>query len=244
MDVFDVHRRDLFNFDEFMNLKNPGFGGPSSAIAEKDDKGNRIKKEIKLDGYRNVVERHPAFSHEVWNPTYKAMGSDLVYKQEVGKNPYDYAEPYENMGIPVVDVTKGRDSRKTNESLSCMSFDEFNTNEQQTAPSETEIETPVKTPSKPGTRPGSPTRPPKRRVNPAPKNADDSLVQALATELDITTDEAAWLLADDSSGSEVELDSTFGEDGEGDDFYADIDYDSEDEEYSFGAMGSSDCGCS
>ena len=134
MEIFDVHRRDLFDFDEYMNLKNPGFGGPKSAIAERDAKGNRIKKEIKLEGYRNVVERHPAFSHEVWNPTYKAMGSDLVHKQDVGKNPYDYADPYENIGIPVVDVTKGRDSRKTNES-SILTFEDYmSLNEQQVAP--------------------------------------------------------------------------------------------------------------
>lgn len=240
MDVFNVHRRDLFDFDEFMDLKKPGFGGPSSALPEKDNKGKQVQNgHVKLEGYRNVVERHPSFSHEVFNPTYKAMGSDLVHQQEVGKNPYDYADPYENTGIPVVDVTKGRDS-KTNESLSVMSYDDFMVNEQQVAPArparETETEErPSTTPTTPGTRPNSPTRPPRRRVNPAPKNANDGLVKALATELGIPEEEAAWLLSDDGS-------SNTNNDTE-DNFYADIDYDSDGGDISMGSMGSSDCGC-
>lgn len=49
-------------------------------------------------------------------------------------------------------------------------------NERTTAPVEAPVETPTETPAQPGTRPNSPTRPPKRRVNPAPKNRVDIMV--------------------------------------------------------------------
>lgn len=101
MEMFDAHRRDILNFDNYMDLKKPGFGGPSSAMALRDGKGNIIDKSPKLDGYRRTVERDPAFSHPVYNPTYKAMSHDVVYKQEK-KKPFTYDDT--RTGIPVVEV--------------------------------------------------------------------------------------------------------------------------------------------
>ncbi len=82
-----------------MDLKKPGFGGPKSAIALRDSRGSKIDKNPKLDGYLRTVERDPAFSHPVYDPTYKAMTNDLVYKQEK-KKPFTYDRTV--TGIPVV----------------------------------------------------------------------------------------------------------------------------------------------
>lgn len=99
MEMFDAHRRDILNFDNYMDLKKPGFGGPKSAIALRDSRGSKIDKNPKLDGYLRTVERDPAFSHPVYDPTYKAMTNDLVYKQEK-KKPFMYDRTV--TGIPVV----------------------------------------------------------------------------------------------------------------------------------------------
>jgi len=101
MEMFDAHRRDILNFDNYMDLKKPGFGGPSSVMALRDGKGSLIDKSPKLDGYRRTVERDPAFSHPVYDPTYKAMSHDLVYKQEK-KKPFTYDDT--RTGIPVVEI--------------------------------------------------------------------------------------------------------------------------------------------
>jgi hypothetical protein len=101
MEMFDAHRRDILNFDNYMDLKKPGFGGPKSAIALRDNKGSLVDKTPKLDGYRRTVERDPAFSHPVYDPTYKAMTHDLVYKQEKRK-PFTYDDT--RTGIPVVEI--------------------------------------------------------------------------------------------------------------------------------------------
>lgn len=124
MEMFDVNRRDVYNFDDYMNLKKLGFGGPKSAQLLKDSKGKRIKSNPKLEGYQRTVKRHEAFNHQVFDPTYKALGGDLVHKQEVGKNPYDYPDLYDRMGIATVDMGKytGRTDdhmkNKANESFS------------------------------------------------------------------------------------------------------------------------------
>jgi hypothetical protein len=83
-----------------MDLKKPGFGGPNSAIGLRDAKGKKINKNPKLDKYQRTVERDPIFSHPVYDPTYKAMSHDLVYKQE-GKKPFTYRDPYLT-AVPVV----------------------------------------------------------------------------------------------------------------------------------------------
>lgn len=103
MEIFDVNRRDIHSFDDYMDLKKPGFGGPASAKALKDLKGKFVNKDRKLQGYNRTVKRDKAFDHPVYNPTYKAMGGDSIHKQEVGKNPYDYPHT-NNTGIPVVNV--------------------------------------------------------------------------------------------------------------------------------------------
>lgn len=104
--MFNVHRRDIINFDNYMDLKKPGFGGPSSAKLFKDNSGKRVNKDPRLKEYQRVVERDPIFSHPVYNSTYKAMSHDVVYKQEK-KKPYTYPDPYK-VGIPIVDITEGK----------------------------------------------------------------------------------------------------------------------------------------
>ena len=100
--MFNAHRRDLLGFNDYMDLKKPGFGGPASAIQARDAKGKLINKNPKLSQYRRVVERDPAFSHKVYDSTYKAMTHDLVYKQE-GKKPFTYPDPYFT-AYPTVEV--------------------------------------------------------------------------------------------------------------------------------------------
>ena len=120
--MFNVRRRDVHTFDDYMNLKKPGFGGPSSAKAFADNRGKRVEKDHKLKGYQRTVERDPMFSNQVFNPTYKAMSNDLIYRQE-GRKPYNYPDPYSNMGIPVVEVGE------TNEGKCNSSFIAFMLNE-------------------------------------------------------------------------------------------------------------------
>jgi len=119
MENFNVKRRDIYTFDDFMDLKKPGFGGPASAKPLKDAKGKFVNKERKLEKYQNKVERHPAFSNQVFDPTYKAMGGDLVHKQEDKKNPYDYKDSYDTMGISTVEV------KETNEGKCFTDFNEY-----------------------------------------------------------------------------------------------------------------------
>jgi hypothetical protein len=119
MEMFNVHRRDIINLDDYMDLKKPGFGGPKSAKAYRDGSGKKVNTNPKLDGYQRVVSRHAAFGHPVYNSTYKAMSNDLVYKQE-RKKPYNYPDPYSNMGLPVVNVGKA-----ANEGYSYTSFQQF-----------------------------------------------------------------------------------------------------------------------
>jgi hypothetical protein len=84
-----------------MDLKKPGFGGPASAMPLRDGKGKIVNDKPKLAGFQRTVERDPAFSHPVYDPTYKAMTGDLVYKQE-GKKPFTYDD--QRTGIPVVQM--------------------------------------------------------------------------------------------------------------------------------------------
>lgn len=115
--MFNTHRRDILNFDSYMDLKKPGFGGPSSAIALRDERGRKINKDPKLAEYRRTVERDPAFSNPVYNPTYKAMTHDLVYKQE-NKKPFKYTDPYRT-AVPVIEYDP------TSEGKSYESFKRF-----------------------------------------------------------------------------------------------------------------------
>ena len=101
MEMFDTHRRDILNFDNYMDLKKPGFGGPSSMMPLRDGKGKVINTKPKLAGFQRTVERDPAFSHPVYDPTYKAMTGDLVYKQE-GRKAFTYDD--QRTGIPVVQM--------------------------------------------------------------------------------------------------------------------------------------------
>ena len=102
--MFNAKRRDIMDFDNYMDLKKPGFGGPSSAMAFRDNSGKKVNTNPKLKEYQRVVSRDSAFSHNVYDPTYKAMTHDLVYKQEK-KKPFTYRDPYLT-AIPVVDASK------------------------------------------------------------------------------------------------------------------------------------------
>jgi hypothetical protein len=117
MEMFNAHRRDLLGFEDYMDLKKPGFGGPKSAIPSRDAKGKLIDKNPKLAQHRRVVERDPAFSHKVWDSTYKAMTHDLVYKQE-GKKPFTYPDPYLT-AYPTVEVGE------IDENTKVVSFSQF-----------------------------------------------------------------------------------------------------------------------
>lgn len=119
MEMFDVHRRDIFNFDDYMDLKKPGFGGPKSAKQYLDARGKKVNDSPKLKDYQHTVERHPAFKNQVYDPTYKAMTHDVVYKQEKKKS-FDYPDSYNHMGLPVVMVGKA-----ANEGFSYTSFTNF-----------------------------------------------------------------------------------------------------------------------
>jgi hypothetical protein len=108
MEMFNTHRRDILNFDNYMDLKKPGFGGPASAMSLRDGKGKIVNSKPKLAGFQRTVERDPAFSHPVYDPTYKAMTGDLVYRQE-GKKPFTYDDRI--TGIPVVEIEPVEEGR-------------------------------------------------------------------------------------------------------------------------------------
>ena len=117
MEIFNVKRRDVYDFDQYMDLKKPGFGGPKSAMMYKDGRGKLVNQKPKLKEYQRQVERHPQFGHQVYNPTYKAMTHDLVYKQS-GKKPYNYRDPYLT-AIPTIDM------KRLEESLAKSKFGRF-----------------------------------------------------------------------------------------------------------------------
>lgn len=108
MEMFNVHRRDVMNFDNYMDLKKPGFGGPNSAVAFKDKSGKRVVDNPKLKEFQRVVNRDPMFGSRHYDSTYKAMTHDVIYKQEK-KKPFDYRDPYLT-ALPVVDITNASES--------------------------------------------------------------------------------------------------------------------------------------
>jgi hypothetical protein len=119
MEIFDVKRKDVHNFDDFMDLKKPAFGGPSSGMLLKDGKGKYVNKDRKLKEYQRTVDRHDSnnlFNNQVYDPTYKAMGGDRSTHVD-GTNPYDYKDPYETMGIPVVVKNDKTNEHKCNTSF-------------------------------------------------------------------------------------------------------------------------------
>jgi hypothetical protein len=123
MEMFNVKRRDLLDFDQYMDLKKPGFGGSKSAIEFKDKSGKRVVKDPKLKDYQRVVERDPMFSHSHYNSTYKAMTHDVIYKQEK-KKPVTYTDPYLT-ALPVVDVSAQLEGRSY-ESFNHFLAEEYN----------------------------------------------------------------------------------------------------------------------
>jgi hypothetical protein len=105
MEMFNVHRRDILNFDKFIDIKKPSFGGPASAEPYKTANGKRANANPKLEGYQRMVKRDKLFSHPVYDSTYKAMTHDLVYKQEKGEV-IDY-DPYAT-ALPVKVIKENR----------------------------------------------------------------------------------------------------------------------------------------
>jgi hypothetical protein len=126
MEIFDVHRKDVHTFDDYMDLKKPGFGGPNSAKLLKDNKGKYVNPDRKLKEYQRTVERHDSnnlFNNQVYDPTYKAMGGDRSTHVD-GKNPYEYKDSYDEMGLPVVIVGKKK-YQPTNEGFCNTDFNSF-----------------------------------------------------------------------------------------------------------------------
>jgi hypothetical protein len=254
MDLFDVHRRDVYNFDQYMDLKKPGFGGNDSLIYDRDGNGKKTSESSdKLKDYRRVVKRDPLFKNPHYNSTYKAMSHDLVYKQE-GEKPVTYPDPYLT-GIATVEVGEYEtnesvhtsfnsflnESKITNGSIKstvkiddnvikalkeeaakieamkkerakalsegkCQNFNQFMSISEQWedmelmyADTETETETePDIEIEEPEVIPGEgPENPPRRRVNPAPKNSLEKAVQDLMNYAGISRKEAEDILAID-----------------------------------------------
>jgi len=103
MDMFDVKRRDIPDFNKFLDIKVES----SEYIKKKpfrDASGKQLPKD-KLKGYQNEIERDPTFSNNVYDPTYRAMTHDVVYKQSTDKEPFDYKTHPEHVpGIAVTNV--------------------------------------------------------------------------------------------------------------------------------------------
>ena len=230
MDIFDVYRRDVYSFDQYMDLKKPGFGGNDALIYDRDAKGKKASESNKLKEYRRVVKRDPLFKSSHYNSTYKAMSHDLVYKQE-GEKPVTYRDPYLT-GIATVEVGEYEHADESvlpsfekfiNESKDlvgstkatveidsnvekvmkeenakleqlekarketiaegkCNSFEEFDSVSEDwfdDAYPEPEVETEEEVETIPDTEEG-PENPPRRRVNPNPKNKMDDLEEIIA----------------------------------------------------------------
>jgi len=85
MEIFNLRSNDVYDFDQYMDLSKPSFGGPKQAI-EWDSK----KKRKTLEKWTNTVKRYHSSEngteHPNYDPTWKAFTSDLVHKQ-AGKKP-------------------------------------------------------------------------------------------------------------------------------------------------------------
>ena len=273
MDIFDVHRRDVYNFDQYMDLKKPGFGGNDSLIYDRDDKGKKTSESDKLKEYRRVVKRDPLFKNPHYNSTYKAMSHDVVYKQE-GEKPVTYRDPYLT-GIATVEVGE-YEHEESNESVlpnftkfineskglegstkatveidskiekvikeesakleklqksreeaiaegKCNSFEEFDSISEDwfdDAYPEPDVETEEETTTSPDidTEEG-PENPPRRRINPNPKNMAslDSAVEDLMDYMGISREEAENILAIDVINDIENSEEMEGEDNKMDD---------------------------
>ena len=65
MDQFNLKQKDVYNFDDFMDLSKPGFGGPKSGI-----KFEATKEPKQLSKWRRVVKRYAPAENGVFNPNY------------------------------------------------------------------------------------------------------------------------------------------------------------------------------
>lgn len=65
MDQFNISQKDVYNFDDFMDLKKPAFGGPKSGIPF-----DAKKKPKQLSEYRRVVKRYAPTENGTFNPNY------------------------------------------------------------------------------------------------------------------------------------------------------------------------------
>ena len=90
--MFNAKDRRHPSMDDHMNLKKPGFGGPSSK--EDFDKSKRTT----LKGYQRVIDRNSDFEGGKFNhnydTTWKAVTRDLI-SRSANKKPFDpmYAKP-------------------------------------------------------------------------------------------------------------------------------------------------------
>lgn len=75
MDQFNLRQKDVYNFDDFMDIKKPPFGGHSSGI---EFKAKEEPKQLKK--WRRVVTRYAPTENGTYNPNYNgqwaAIGKD------------------------------------------------------------------------------------------------------------------------------------------------------------------------
>jgi len=75
MDLYNLKQKDVYDFDQFMDIKKPPFGGHESAI-----KFDAKKEPKQLKGWRRVVKRYAPAENGVYNPNYngqwRAIGMD------------------------------------------------------------------------------------------------------------------------------------------------------------------------
>lgn len=127
MEIFDIKRRDLPDFEKFMNM-NVESTEYVKASPAKDASGKDVRKsKDTLKEYQRRIERNPNFSNPVYDPTYKAVTHDKVTK-DAGEEPFDYKVwPELDRGYPVVianDVDEDG-NMKMNEGKALPSLKEF-----------------------------------------------------------------------------------------------------------------------
>lgn len=75
MDQFNLKQKDVYSFDDFMDIKKPSFGGPKSGI-----QFNAKEEPKQLKKWRRVVTRYAPAENGTFNPNYngqwRAIGMD------------------------------------------------------------------------------------------------------------------------------------------------------------------------
>lgn len=79
MNIFNLRSNDVYDFDRYVDLTKPGYGGPKEVI--KFD-----AKKPKFEKWQHIVKRNTSSENGIEHPNYdsawKAFTSDLIHKQE------------------------------------------------------------------------------------------------------------------------------------------------------------------